>query len=281
MSTDTNQWIQAEENFHQWIENAAFYKRSEDSNLRKSIHIYFRRNYLNLLTPITERVFKNLPVDELLEREREKEKEFYNPVVVEEALQPLDSINFSLVSTYELNQVTLSRFWKDDKQTIYRFYEEEFSRVAWLILKNSGTIEDAKDIFQDALVILMDKFTWGKLDLNCSLGTYVFSISRNLWYEHLRKQKKQNEFIELEQYETIDVSVAYYEEEPDNYILVKKAIETLGNPCRQILELFYFENHSWETIASVMGYSSAASVRNQKYKCLERVRRQLVSSLNT
>ncbi|HDR52022.1 MAG TPA: sigma-70 family RNA polymerase sigma factor [Mariniphaga anaerophila] len=85
----------------------------------------------------------------------------------------------------------------------------------------------------------------------------------------------ENEFIQLEQYHTVEISVDYYEEEPDMLEMVQTTIELLGDPCKQLLELFYFEHHSWETIAYVMNYSSAAIARNQKYKCLERLREQL------
>jgi hypothetical protein len=47
----------------------------------------------------------------------------------------------------------------------------------------------------------------------------------------------------------------------------------LGDPCKELLECFYYKNLSWSEIASRLGYSSAASARNQKYKCLERIRK--------
>ena len=264
MNAEPEQWIQAEENFHKWIENPKLYPENPDSNIRKSIHIYFRIKYYNLLTPIVKWVFEELPLDDLLGEEIEEKEE--------EPLLKDSGIRFRLPTTSEINERILSGFWKDDRKTIYDFYEDEFSKVAWLIMKNSGTIEDAKDVFQDALVILMDKFTWRKLDLNCSLGTYVYSISRNLWMETLRRRKKENVFTDIEYYDTIEVSTEYYKEEPDIFPLVAKTIETLGSPCKELLELYYFENHSWETIASIMNYSNAASARNQKYKCMEKIR---------
>jgi RNA polymerase sigma factor (sigma-70 family) len=274
MSNEPTQWIQAEEDFHKWIENPELYPDNQDNNLRKSIHIYFRRKYHDLLTPITKWVFERLPLDDLLQAEKELEIE--PEVVAEQEMIPRDyGIRFRLPTTSEINQRIISGFWKDDKNTIYKFYEEEFSKVALLILNNSGTIEEAKDIFQDAMVILMDKYTWDKLDLNCMLGTYIYSISRNLWFEQLRKQKKENAFADIERYNTVDISVEYYEEEPDMFELVCTTIDSLGDPCKTLLELYYFENHSWESIASIMRYSSAASARNQKYKCLERIRKQI------
>lgn len=275
MSNEPDQWIQAEENFHKWIENPELYPENPDAHIRKSIHIYFRRKYYNLLTPILKWVFKELPPVDLLQTEEET---LSNIVAEQEETPKVDSgIRFRRVENYySENRRILIGLWKDDKNIIYEFYETEFSKIALLILKNSGTIEDAKDIFQDALVILMDKFTWGKLDIDgCKLGTYIYSISRNLWFEQLRKQKKENEFIDIEKYRTANISVEYYEEEPNLYELAKKVIELLGDPCKKLLELYYFENHTWETVASIMGYSSAASARNQKYKCMEKIREQI------
>lgn len=281
MSTEPTQWIQAEEDFHKWIENPKLYPENPDNNLRKSIHIYFRRKYHDLLTPITRWVFERLQIDDLLQAEIETEIEAEIPsdVVAEQETMPLEfEIRYRRIAKNysDENNRILAGLWKDNKKVIYEFYEAEFSKVAFMVIKNSGTIEDAKDIFQDAMVILMDKFTWNKLDLaECRLGTYIYSISRNLWFEQLRKQKKENDFADIRRYNAVDISVEYYEEEPDMFELVSKAIDSLGDPCKTLLELFYFENHSWESIASIMRYSSAASARNQKYKCLERIREKV------
>jgi len=66
---------------------------------------------------------------------------------------------------------------------------------------------------------------------------------------------------------------------PENIDDITNAIENLGNPCKQLLELFYYRNESWDNIAELLGYASAGSARNQKYKCLERLRKQLSDSL--
>jgi len=91
--------------------------------------------------------------------------------------------------------------------------------------------------------------------------------------EQLCQRKKEYSYMDIVYYRTAEIPVDYYSEESDMFELVSKAIESLGDPCKQLLELYYFENHSWETIAYLMKYSSAASARNQKYKCLERIRK--------
>ncbi len=274
-------WLKAEQDFHKWIEEPELYPVNEHTNLRKSIHIAFRRNYHSRLTSILRKVFKDISPEILLQEEDShvQHELLYEP----EDVQYFSEIPFRKTwSREDENKRIIDGFWKDDYKTIADFYENEFSKVALMIIRNSGTIDDAKDVFQDAMVILMDKFTWGKLDLiNCSLGTYICSISRNLWYNRLREKKKEQELNDMDQNHSVNVSTDYYEEEPDDFEKVNSAISSLGNPCKELLELFYFENHNWETIAMAMGYSSPASARNQKYKCLERIRNRLSSSLNT
>lgn len=72
MSTDSSQWIQAEEDFHKWIENPELYPENPDTNLRQSIHIHFRKKYYNLLMPIVSWVFDKLPLDDLLQQKEKK-----------------------------------------------------------------------------------------------------------------------------------------------------------------------------------------------------------------
>ena len=68
-----------------------------------------------------------------------------------------------------------------------------------------------------------------------------------------------------------DITVNFYNK-PDIFDTVRTAINTLGDPCKQLLECFYYKNMNWDEISSTLGYASAASARNQKYKILERIR---------
>lgn len=81
-----------------------------------------------------------------------------------------------------------------------------------------------------------------------------------------------------EECNTDDISVHYYST-PDIFDNVAKVINNLSDPCKQLLECFYYQNLSWDEIASKLGYANAASARNQKYKCLERIRSKLSATV--
>lgn len=102
--------------------------------------------------------------------------------------------------------------------------------------------------------------------------TFLYSICRLLWMYRLQQNKSETPVKDEYSYNNADITVAGFENTPDIYENVNSAIETLGNPCKQLLEYYYYKNLSWDEIASSLGYANAASARNQKYKCLERIR---------
>ena len=170
------------------------------------------------------------------------------------------------------NDLIIHGILSGNQTTFDELYEVEFPKIVRLVTKNSGTLDEAKDIFQDALVVLIEKVHRKELDLTCSISTYLYSICRNIWFEQLRKVK--NVISLNDSYSHLESTITFMIDEtvPDAFERVSKAIETLGAPCRQLLECYYYENFSWADIADLLGYTSAASARNQKYKCLERIR---------
>lgn len=146
--------------------------------------------------------------------------------------------------------------------------------VQTLIINNNGSADDARDIFQETVIVLYEKAKSGSFELNCQLKTYVYSVSRRLWLKKLQQQQKYiPNLIGLD--ETVPV-----EEEVDNHSLrnsefqmMEKALLHLGEPCRSLIEAFYLQKKSMTDIASHFGYTNADNAKNQKYKCLMRLRK--------
>ncbi len=274
MTKEPGGWILAEEDFHQWIEDAGSYAVNDYTAIRKSIHIYFSRQYHRLLNDQLSRLYNYWPPELLVAGDQKMAAE---PLFLHETMvcYSRSESYFKEPSGQEDHLRILEQFYNGDHDAVLQFYEQEFPKIARLIINNQGTTDDAKDVFHDALVIILDKFRWGCLRLECSAGAYLYSISRNLWHERLRHRKKVHEFKEIHFNRHPDVTVDYYEEQPEHLDSVIKAIDELGDLCKQLLELYYFKNLSWEEIAAELGYISAASARNQKYKCLQKIRKQV------
>ncbi|SEN65084.1 RNA polymerase sigma factor, sigma-70 family [bacterium A37T11] len=154
---------------------------------------------------------------------------------------------------------------------LLELYKKAFPMVASYIGKMGGDEQEAKDIFQDALVIFYEKVLTVNTELHYSEKSYLFGISKNLWNHRFREQNRKVPFDALEEFaeENMADSPAY--EEASSAKLLN-LLETAGQKCLSILSAFYYEKLSMEKLASRFGFRSTHSATVQKYKCLEKVK---------
>ena len=144
------------------------------------------------------------------------------------------------------------------------------STVQKYILKNNGTKEEAKDIFQEALIILFRNANRSDFKLTSSINTYVFSISKNLWNEKLRTTQRDSKKLQVAD---LDHSTEEIIEQEKKYTLAEAALMRISEQCKTILELFYIKKIAMSQIAQTLGMSSENAAKTQKYKCLVRLKK--------
>ena len=155
---------------------------------------------------------------------------------------------------------------------IYEQFREEF--LHWIIRESQCSDDDSKDIYQLAILIFYDNVKTGKLEfLTSSIKTYLFAVGRNVAKENMRKARRntpinQEKWLKGYLVDELDEPV------DDNvFDVAKKALVQLGQPCRQLIELFYYEKKSMEEISLIMNYKNAETAKNQKCKCMARLRK--------
>jgi RNA polymerase sigma factor (sigma-70 family) len=167
---------------------------------------------------------------------------------------------------------------RNDRKAIETIYRENYNMVQALEVKNSGSIDDAKDIFQEAMIVLYERVQSEAFELNCQIKTYIYSVSRRLW---LKKLLHQNRFLTTDEsdHEVISVEDDFEEHEKQHgeFLMMERAMGNLGEPCKSLLEAFYMQKRSMQEIASNFGYTNAENAKNQKYKCLMRLKKLFFS----
>jgi RNA polymerase sigma factor (sigma-70 family) len=155
---------------------------------------------------------------------------------------------------------------------LYRRYRGEF--IGWLTGKYQCSREEAAELFQLVLLIFHDNVMDDSLQtLNSSLKTYLFAIGRNKYLEGKRKELKSVELLEGYLYEHVDFPDPSSRKEYEALLdLVVQSLEELGDPCKEVLELYYYDDKSMQEIAEERDYKNPNTAKNQKYKCLERLR---------
>lgn len=165
-------------------------------------------------------------------------------------------------------------FKNNDQIVMQMVYQNTFPKFRNYVLKNSGDETQAKDVFQEAFIACWKNIKDDKLQENSNVVGYLFTIAKNKWTDHLRSST----FKKTMASSTIShLKVVHEENDTDEEVLEKQydilqsALQKLGNNCKKLLHLFYFERKSMDSISMELQLTPA-STRNQKYRCMEKLR---------
>lgn len=159
---------------------------------------------------------------------------------------------------------------KQEIEKVYVQYREEF--IMWVVSKNRIDVNDAKEIYQQSFLIFYENIVNGKLKkLKSSLKTYLFAICKNKVFE-FNRDKKRKRMIDINKI-TEDNNYSDETERRDHLLNIsEKSLSILGGPCKTLLESFYYHKKNMQEITIEMGYKNENTTKNQKYKCLNRLR---------
>ena len=147
------------------------------------------------------------------------------------------------------------------------------------MLNNSGDREDAKDLFQNALVILYKKLRDPEFEMTSKISTYLFAIAKNAWLKKITRSKevRSSSIPDRASDETLSDPIAQ-EQELNVGSYLHQLIQKIGEPCKSLITLFHFDKLEWGEIAENLGYKTAHAARNQKYKCFLKIRKLIPES---
>jgi RNA polymerase sigma factor (sigma-70 family) len=156
-------------------------------------------------------------------------------------------------------------------EILYAFY---YPSVRHFIVKNNGTVDDAKDIFQETICVLLEKVPKDDFNLTSSLKTYIFAISSNLWLKRLREANKtiKSDIDVYEKYLT-DYEEAEAEVHENNESRALKVFKIITNKCITLLKAIFYDEKNIDTVTKEFGYTNKHNAQNQKFKCLEQARK--------
>ena len=157
---------------------------------------------------------------------------------------------------------------KSRQNLIQSLYLESFPDVAKYIAKKGGSLEDAKEIFQEAIVAYYESIIVNEKAVNTSNKAYLFGICRNLWSRQFQKNLR---LTALDNYDTCG------DESPAHTERLASYLKAAGERCMNLLQSFYYEKLSMHELAKRFGYGSERSATVQKFKCLEKVRDEVKS----
>lgn len=163
----------------------------------------------------------------------------------------------------------------NNHETLKALYKKFFGAVLKYVVTNSGSEQEAKDVYQESIIVLYQNVQKPGFELNCALQTYIYSIAKRLW---LKQIGRQNHLVKLGNHESdesvnVGEELSEHERREKDFGRMSESLEQLGEPCKSLITGFYLQRMNMDELAEKFGYTNADNAKNQKYKCLQRLKK--------
>ena len=156
-------------------------------------------------------------------------------------------------------------------------YDTYYPIIEGYIIHNQGSRDHAKDVFQEAMIVVYKRIKSGELVLSCKFGTYVYAICKNIWMQERKKYLLRAEKLRQQALVVNDPGPA---DDPllQNHLngLFNKHFEVLSDDCQKILSM-YFNNFTVEEIRTAMNYKDLHHAADRKYRCKKSLIKRIVN----
>jgi len=167
------------------------------------------------------------------------------------------------------------------EQPVNELYQRYFENIVSQVCVNGGNREDGSDIFQDAVLILIEKVKSGQFKGNSSIKTFLSAIARNLWLFELRtrsrRKNRETLYTNLEDTTTGTEEVFFSNKQ---HLDLEIIFNEIGETCKKILTGFYYEEKSMKEILTEVDYENEQVLRNKKSKCMKKLK-ELIQNNNS
>ncbi|MBX9853227.1 MAG: sigma-70 family RNA polymerase sigma factor [Cytophagaceae bacterium] len=158
----------------------------------------------------------------------------------------------------------------EDHKALEALYKEVFPKVK-KIITDTDKGEEAKDIFQEALLIFYKQVIGNKFDEKYEVAGFIYTIARNLWINRVNKKKRTVNMNEEEVPVSVETSVLDKMLMEDRKEVIRKVFSKLGDKCRDLLTYTIFQDMSMEDVALRMEFNSANAATTAVFRCKQKL----------
>ncbi|MFM2439143.1 MAG: hypothetical protein RLZ16_140, partial [Bacteroidota bacterium] len=193
----------------------------------------------------------------------------------------MHTLSINILKAEHNEQALLKGLANNDSKAVDSLYKSHFPMVQHFVINNNGSFDDAKDVFQEAMITLYEKVQTDSFTLTCQIKTYLFSICKHLWLKRLQQMGKYNAPLSSEEESvSVEVDMEEFNKKDAAFAIMDRALNSLGEPCKSLLEGYYLNKKGMQELADDFGYTNADNAKNQKYKCLLRLKKLFFSQYN-
>ena len=186
---------------------------------------------------------------------------------------------FSTLPVPTPDEALIAAIRSGNERALAQLYRLHWPVVSHFVLQNSGSDDDAQDVYQEGVMVFYEKVRDGSLELSCQIKTYLYAVCRRLWLKRLTSKSRfgvrlrEDEDLGPLHHTGAEDDLLAAEEQDRRFSTMSEALDHLGEPCRALLEGFYLLEKSMQDLTAEFGYTNADNAKNQKYKCLVRLKK--------
>lgn len=165
-----------------------------------------------------------------------------------------------------------STVYTDNDEAMSHLYALMYRKVVLFIQKNSGSEQDADDIFQDALIVFYKLAKASRLDEISNIHAYFFSICRNLWFKTLKKNQRVTKLTE--EYNALPEAARQITAllSGEKSALLEQLLHSIGEGCQKVLVYYYYDRLKMKEIMKRLNFSSEQVAKNKKSSCIKKLK---------
>jgi len=172
------------------------------------------------------------------------------------------------------DELIVEEIRKKNDVALKELYKSHYPMIVHLVCSNNGTEQEAKDIYQEAIIAFYERVQQPAFMLTCKVKTYIYAVCRRLWLKRLAEKKRFGSSIdEGDTFFGLDNEMEAIAIKEERFKKMQSALMQLGQPCRNLIVDFYINDLSMEEISMKFNYTNADNAKNQKYKCLQRLKK--------
>ena len=139
---------------------------------------------------------------------------------------------------------------------VYKHLYKSYPSIKKWILSNSGTKQDAEDIFQETFIKIVKMLRSGKYTDDGRFAQYAVRIARNMSIDHFRRTKNKPT-INGETGESILDSMSFAEnkqksmEKDEEVSTIRRLVDELPDDQKEVLLLRHYGDMSFKEIADL------------------------------
>jgi len=174
-----------------------------------------------------------------------------------------------VVTSKSEDQLFIAGLKQGDPKTLKKIYATFSGPIRGLVVQHGGNAEDAKDVFQEGIMVLYRMAHKPDFKLTSSFLSLLFPICRNVWFKSLRKRPYYEEVkADLNVTEPLDKDIETVMTERAIDSMFQQKLNLLGDKCQNILKLF-FAGTPMKEIVDQLKLSSISFAKKKKFQCKE------------